>query len=178
MLGDLALKVWGLALLIGALTALPAGLAVFKTISGGDPQAAMFRTTEVVAIVNLVFHAVVGGAVIVWSERIVNFIIAEEAPLEIELSMADLLPLTFGIVGIFVLIDGLRNVAGSAYALFTKPKFVESTLEFAWERQYESIARAVPQLAAGIFLIVGRDSIAQWWSRPRSGAMTVNFTAH
>jgi hypothetical protein len=63
MLGDLALKVWGLTLLISALTALPAGLAVFKTISAGDAQAAMFRATEVIAVVNLVFHAVVGAAV-------------------------------------------------------------------------------------------------------------------
>jgi|SRR5580765_3340771 len=169
MLGDLALKIWGVTMIIAALTALPASLAMLKTLSGEDPQTAAIRVTAIVGIVNTVFHSVVGAALVVWSERIVNFIIAEEEPLDIDVGMSEILPLTFGVVGIFVLIEGLQDVASIAYALFAKPKVLESTptLSYIWDRQYEAIARAVPQVAAGIFLIAGRDSIAQWWSRVR-----------
>jgi hypothetical protein len=166
-LGTLALKVWGVTILISAVTILPAALAMLKTMSGSDPQTAMMRTSEVVAIVNLVFRAVVGAAIVVWSERIVSFMVAEEPPLDINISMAEIVPLTFGVVGIFVLVDGLQNVAGVVYALYAKPQFIESTASYVWERQYEAIVRAVPQVAAGVLLIAGRGAIARWWLRLR-----------
>jgi hypothetical protein len=123
---------------------------------GGDAQAAMIRTTGVVSIANLVFHSVVGAAIVVWSDRIVSFFVAEEPPLEIEnISMVDIVPLTFGVVGIFVLVDGVRNVAEIAYALYValyaKQQFDESTASYVWERQYEAIVRAIPQSPPAFF---------------------------
>jgi hypothetical protein len=155
-LGALALKIWGLTIAIAAVTAFPASLAMLKTMPDGDPQAAMIRTTGVVSIANLVFHSAVGAAIVVWSDRIVSFLVAEEPPLEIEnISMVDIVPLTFGVVGIFVLVDGVRNVAEIAYALYValyaKQQFDESTASYVWERQYEAIVRAIPQSPPAFF---------------------------
>jgi hypothetical protein len=96
------------------------------------------------------------AAIVVWSDRIVSFFVAEEPPLEIEnISMVDIVPLTFGVVGIFVLVDGVRNVAEIAYALYValyaKQQFDESTASYVWERQYEAIVRAIPQSPPAFF---------------------------
>lgn len=167
-LAELALKIWGVTLLVSALAALPAAL-LMAAADPGDAQASWFRATQNATLLNVVIQALVGTAVLVWADRITALIESDTKEIQVDTNTVDLQVLGFALVGAFVLVDGLRNVAGVAYVLFSKPGFDETDIwSYLWPRQNEAMVKAVVQVVAGAFLIFGRRSIVRGWSRLRS----------
>jgi hypothetical protein len=167
-LAELALKVWGVIMLVGTLTALPADLAMLGTIDGADAQAALFRTSQIVAIAALAFRACVAVGLIVWSDRVVDWIVSDGPSLRIAIRAAEARTLAFAIVGLSVLLDGLENAAVVGYTLYSKPSIESQTMSYLWSRQRDSLVRAVVQLVAGFVLLGGRDYVVGAFARMRS----------
>ncbi len=112
-----------------------------------------------------------GIAVVVWADRITNLIESDTAPLHIDASARDLQVLGFALVGVFVLLHGLQNIAATAYVWFSKPGWPHldqaDSLSYLWSRQSDAIVRALVQVIAGPLLIFGPKTIATAWSRLR-----------
>jgi len=168
-LAELALKVWGVMMIVGALTALPVNLAMMGAVDGGaDAQAALFRTSQIVSSAALGFRAFVALGLIVWSDRVVDWIVADGPSLRIAMRAPEARALAFAVVGLVVLLDGLENAAVVAYTLYSKPAIESETLSYLWNRQRDSLVRAVVQLVAGFLLLGGRDYVVGLFSRMRS----------
>ena len=118
---ELALKVWGIILLVGALVSLPVALLMVNVPAGDDSQAAWVRATQRGSVLHLVIQVAAGVAVVVWADGITNLIESDTAPLHIDASARDLQVLGFALVGVFVLLHGLENIAATAYVWFSKP---------------------------------------------------------
>lgn len=166
-LAELALKVWGVVMVVGALTALPGNLALIGTISDADPQAALFRTSQIVSIAVVVFHAFVAVGLIVWSDRIVSWIVPDGPSLRIAIRANEARAAAFAVVGLFVFLDGVQNATVVAYTIYSKPAIESQTFSYLWSRQRDSLVRGIVQLAAGFFLLGGRDYVVDVWTRMR-----------
>jgi hypothetical protein len=167
-LAELALKIWGIILVVSALASLPVTLLMAASGAGNDPQAGLMRMTQIASILGLVIQAAVGTAVLVWADRITDLIKSDTAPIQIDTSIDELQALGFALAGVFILVSGLQNVASAAYVLLSRPKFDETNpLTYMWTRQDEAIVRAVVQVVAGALLIFGRETIARGWSALR-----------
>jgi len=168
LLGSVALKTWGIVLVVSAIAALPATLLMATASPGIDAQAGMIRVTQLGSILNVVVQALIGGAVVAFAGRISEAILPDTPPLHLIVTTSELQALAFALVGIVVLIDGLGGVAAAGYVLLSKPAFDETdSLSYLWARQGQSIVRAGVQIASGTFLVFGRDTLARGWSRLR-----------
>lgn len=165
-LAELALKIWGVVSILGALLAIPATLWMDWSVPEADPQAALVRASQIGYVVNLVVQVLGGTIVLVWADRIVALFEADETPLHIGIAGADVHVLAFAIVGVFVFVNGVQNAAGAGYVLWTKPGEVD-TLSYMWARQGEDMVQGAVQIAAGAFLILGRDTLVRGWLRLR-----------
>ena len=168
-LAELLLKIWGITLLISALASLPVTLLMITASSGNNSEAAFLRASQNGSILHFVIQALVDSAIIVWADNITDLIESDTTPLQIDTSTAELQVLGFALVGIFVLVDGLGNVAATVYVWFSRPSFDQTDpVSYIWTRQNEAIVRALVQVVAGALLIFGRETIVHGWSRLRS----------
>jgi hypothetical protein len=70
--------------------------------------------------------------------------VTDPATIPVNANPAELQALGFALVGVFVLVEGLQNVAGAAYVLFSRPSFDEAdALSYLWARQNQAILRAL-----------------------------------
>ncbi|MCX6539589.1 MAG: hypothetical protein NT151_11760 [Acidobacteria bacterium] len=167
-LAELALKVWGVTHVVGALVSLPAALWIFGAVSAGDPQAAFVHASRIGYVVGLTVQVLAGLAVMVWADSIVALFESDTTPLQVDASSAELQVLGFALAGVFVLVAGLQNAAGTAYVLLSKPKFDETgTWSYVWSRQGEAMVKAAVQIVAGALLVFGREALVRGWSRLR-----------
>jgi len=167
-LATVGLKTWGIVLVVSAIGSLPATLLMATVSPGIDAQAGIIRASQVGSILNAVVHALIGGAVVVFAGRISDAILPDTPPLHLSVTTGELQTLAFALVGVVVLVDGLREVAAAAYVLLNKPRSDQGdSLSYLWVRQRESIVRAVVQTSAGVLLVFGRNVLARGWSHLR-----------
>ena len=89
-LAELALKVWGVVLILGALLSVPAALWMVWTIPKGDADAAPIQRSQFAYLINLMVQALGGVVILVWADRIVSLFESDETPLQIDVSGAHL----------------------------------------------------------------------------------------
>jgi hypothetical protein len=167
-LAELALKIWGIILLVGALAALPVSLLMARVDVGSDSQAAWFRASQTGSILQLLIQVVVGIAVVVWADRITELIESNTTPLQINASTHELQRLGFALVGVVILVQGLQHAAVTAYTWFTMPRLDQAdSMSYLWEGHRDAIVRAIVQVGAGALLVFGRKAIVDGWSRLR-----------
>ena len=165
-LAELALKVWGVILILGAILLAPAALWMVWKIPTGDPEGAAMYAGQVAYVINLVVQALGGFVILVWADRIASSFESDGTPLQIDVSAAHLQVLAFAILGVIIVVDGLQNAAGAGYALLTKPDQAD-TASYMWALQGDGMIKAAVQIAAGAFLVFGRESLVRGWLRLR-----------
>ena len=169
VLASVALKVWGITRVVGALASLPGAVIMATASSATDAQAGLNWVIQMGFTLNLLVQALVGAAVIVWAGRITDAIVADpDAAIHVKANAHELQALGFALVGVFVLVQGLQNTAGAAYVLFSRPRFdATGALSYLWARQDQAIVQALVQIVAGVLLVFGRTTLARGWSRLR-----------
>ena len=125
------------------------------------------RASQIAYLINVIVQALGGVAILVWADRIVSWFESGETPLQIDVSGAHLQILALAIVGVVVLVDGLQNAAGAGYTLLTKPDQFD-TSSYMWASQGENLIKAAVQIAAGAWLVFGRESLVRGWLRLRA----------
>jgi len=154
-----ALRVWGAVLLGWALATVPiilftATLAA-RGIFGTDPA----------RLPGLVVQFVAALALIVFAEPVARRAIPDASPRDAGLDAAQLSIVALTLAGVFLLADGVQNVAAAGYALATRPRGplrlgAFPVPEQLWERQREQIARSIAEMSAGV-VILCRDRLAR-----------------
>ena len=160
-LAELLLKVWAVTVLIDALAGAPSLLWLLRPLHVTGPDASLDAAMRGSSVIDFVMHAVAGIAVLVWADRIVGLFEDDETPLGLNATSHELLAVGFAIVGAYMVVLGLGNVAGPAYVYWSRPELGEtSPARYMWSTQGEAMVRAAVQLVAGAVLIVGRERIA------------------
>jgi hypothetical protein len=169
-LASVALKVWGIFFVVGVLTSLPEMFVFLRDTVGGDPSRAAMHVQGIGMALGLGTRALMGVALFVFADRLVERVIPETRPLAIGASLEDLTRLAFTVVGIFVLVWGLQDTSSVVFALVTKPEWLSdmSRVSYAWNSQQIQAVRAAAELGAGIVLVLGRNGLATAWSALRS----------
>src|SRR5258705_12777679 len=99
-LAELALKIWGVTLVVRALASLPVTLLMAVGGAGSDPQANFMRITQIASVLGVVIQGAVGTAVLVWADRITDLIESDTAPIQIDADIDELQVLGFALVGV------------------------------------------------------------------------------
>ena len=171
VLAGLALKIWGVTVLVGALASLPAAVLMATAGAGSDSSAALSRAFQMGSVLQLVMRAAAALAVVVWSDKITDVIHLEATPLHVNTNIRDLQILGFGLVGVVVLVQAFENIAAAGYVGVSWPRLTGSgqdgSLAYLWARQNEAIVRALVQLVVGAWLLFGSKSLVDGWSRLR-----------
>src|SRR5580765_2233659 len=104
VLASVALKVWGITRVVGALASLPVAVLMLTASPATDAQAGLNWVSQMGFTLNLLVQALVGAAVIVWAGRITDAIVADpDATIHVTANAHELQALGFALVGVFVL---------------------------------------------------------------------------
>lgn len=169
-IAELALRIWGLMLFIGVLVELPMTLVIATSTHGEEMTRAAVLVERAGFALRILLQAAVGAALIRWSGPIARHLVPEELEIHLAVSDAQLRSLGFALVGVFVLVGGLQDLAAAAYALLTRPRLQADPfdpLSFLWVQQRENLARALVQVVAGVILLASREGLARAWLRLR-----------
>jgi hypothetical protein len=131
-----------------------------------DAQAIAFRATQLGHVLNVCAQVLLGAATIALSTRVAGWLVPDGPPLTIEVYASELSALGFGLVGLFVLIQGAENIVAAVYTVFTRPSWpaADNAFWYVWEPQRQTIVRALVQIAAGVLLMFGRSGLVNaWW---------------
>ena len=175
-MASIAVKVWGLILVVGALGSSPSTILFVTLVPAVSADTTLLRASQVGLVLNLVLQAGLGIALMLAGDRAVAWVVPDGPPLRIDVYASELAALSFALVGLFVLVQGAENIVATVYTLLTSPwgpTSSDSTFWYVWERQREAIVRALVQIAAGVVLMFGRRRIvnAWWWLRGGQGEL-------
>ncbi len=88
-----------------------------------------------------------------WLAEVV-FPVEEQANFSI--SSGDFQAVLFSAIGLYFLIIGLRQIAGSAASMWMRPRGVVSN-EYLWQKLPEQLVMGIAEAAAGAFVLLGKD---------------------
>lgn len=169
-LAAIAVKVWGVILVVGALASSPSTILFVTLAPAVTADASAVRASQIGLMLNLLAHVGLGTGLILISDRVVGWVIPDGAPLRIDVYASELAALAFALVGLYALVQGAGNAAAAVYTVVTRPSWPmvdDSMFWYVWENQREAIVRALVQIGAGIGLMLGREAVvnAWWWLR-------------
>ena len=166
-LAAIALRIWGIVFLVGALTAAPQTIISVTTAPPGAP--AWMSAQGTALLLNVAARALVGLALIIFADSVVALVIPRTEPLAIDADAQELSALALGVAGVLILVWALQDVASIVYTAVTKPPWLtaDSWPSYIWGRQREAVVRVVVGLIAGVFLVFGKNGLAQAWWRVR-----------
>ena len=162
----LALKICGLILLVSAVADAPFTLAMAGARPGLDTESGAFRASQLAYILSIIGNALVGGALVAWSDRLAGLVCHETPPLSFGLDALQAQVLAFALLGVFLLVSGAEDLAAAIYTLRTTPEHADAA-SYVWDRQGDVIPRTLVRIVAGVSLVFGRETIARGWSRLR-----------
>ncbi len=172
-IGAVALRVWGLVLLLGVITAVPAVIMGFATPTYPEEQAAFIRASQVSSLLSLLANAALGACLLLWAEPVARLALPESAPISIAVDEHQLLSVGLALVGAVTLVNGVAEAAALGYVLRGKPSGIDmGNTQYLWERESEAVVRACVEIVAGVVLLLGRAGLARGWAQIRSVART------
>jgi hypothetical protein len=167
------LRIWGLVLLLEALATVPGVVLAIRATLGEGDAARFSHAVQNALLCQVGASAILGLCLLLWAESIARHTLPETAPLQLGVDASQLLSIGLLLVGVVTLIHGLKETAGLAYVLATKPKWVEaSASSYLWERESRTVASAAVNVLAGFVLILGRNGFARAWAQLRSIVQT------
>lgn len=160
VLAQVLVRILGVYLLVASVVSL--GNVLSLVGPGG------FRAPLVGALLNVIVTFVAGAFFVRNGDRIGSWLTSDlEAP-DQPTSSVDLFPVALAILGVWVLLIGLRSAAIVGVEFLVRPKLDETpATSYIWDRQRLALVTAVVDTIAGIVLISGREGIANAWARLR-----------
>jgi len=169
-LAGIALRVWGVEVIAGALASLPSTLLFASITPAINVETAAIRASQVGQILDLLLRTALGAGLTLHADRIVGWVIPAGPPLRIDVYASELAALAFALVGLYLLVAGAADIMASIYTMATKPFWPmnsDGTFWYVWERERQAIVRGFVQVGAGTVLMLGRSALvnAWWWLR-------------
>ena len=168
-LAAVALRIWGVVLLLGAVAAIPGSILVARAAASSPEQAGFVRAAQNASMFHLAASAILGLCLLLWADGVARWAIPETPQVQVGVDTSQLLTVGLVLVGVGLLVQGLENSATVGYVLMRKPQGAEiGAASYLWERQSETIVKAGVDVVAGITLVLGRAGLARAWAQVRS----------
>jgi hypothetical protein len=172
-LGAVALRVWGLVLLLTAVLAIPVVIMGMTAAAYPEEQAGFIRASQMGSLLNLLAATGLGACLLLWADRLARLALPETGPIQLGVDQVQLLSIGLALVGAVTLVGGLEDAAGLGYVLSGKPKWTDmGNTQYLWQRESEAMVRAGVKILAGCVLLLGRSGLARTWAQLRSVART------
>ena len=168
-----ALRIWGLVLLLCLITEIP-GLILGMTATPYPDEAAGFiRASQTGSILAALVTTIVVLCVLRWAEWIARRAVPETAAIRLGLDVSQVLSVGLALLGAVTLLSGLEDSAVVGYVLAAKPSWVDGgDMSYLWEHEPQSMVRPGFKILAGVTLLLGRRGFARAWAEVRSVART------
>jgi hypothetical protein len=164
-----ALRIWGLVLLLGAVATIPGSILAARATPWPPEQAELIRASQNASMFQLGASAILGLCLLLWADAVAHWAIPETSDVHIGVDTPQLLTVGLVLVGVGILIQGLEASATLAYVLMRKPEGIEiGAPSYLWERQSETMVKAVVDVVAGATLVLGRAGLARALAQVRS----------
>ncbi len=169
-----ALRIWGVILLLQALATAPGAVLTTRAAAALPAgQESFIHASQVAFLFQLAAGVILGLCLLLWADSLARVTIPQTESLRVGADASQLLAMALVIVGLFTLIRGLEGLAGLGYMLSQKPRWDETDkLSYLWDRQSETMVRAVVDVLAGAVLVFGRRGLARSWAQVRSVVRT------
>ena len=155
-LGAVAFRVIGIWILVGI--AIQAPMALQRNTTWEPGLLVSFAMTWAVA-------AVLAILLLLFAPTLARILIPHSEALQISVTAVELQWIAFAVVGLAMLIAGVRGVAGLGLLLLEKRHEWEgeSALTYLWMYQPDALVTALIQTGAGALLLIGRDRLSDAW---------------
>jgi hypothetical protein len=168
-LAAVALRIWGVVLLLGAVAALPGSLLVARAAASPHDQAGFVRAAQNASMFHLAASAILGLCLLLWADGVARWAFPETPQVQVGVDASQLLTVGLALVGVGLLVQGLEASATLGYVLMSKPQGVEiGAASYVWERQWETLVQASVDVVAGVTLVLGRAGLARAWALVRN----------
>jgi len=172
-IGAVALRVWGLILLLSAISVIPVVVVEMTASAYPEEQASLIRASQMSSLLSLLANVAIGICLLLWAEGLARLALPQTAPLQVGVDQPQLMSVGLALVGAVTLVNGLGDAAGLGYVLSSKPAWGDiSNTEYLWARESEAMVRATVNIVAGGVLLLGRNGLARAWAQFRSVART------
>jgi hypothetical protein len=166
--GEVALKVWAVILLVSAMLSVPGAVAQFSTKGTSTTETSHWHVVAVWNSAHLLITVVVAFALFTYAGKISSRFSVDDSQNGAPLDSVSLQNVAFGTLGAYFIVLGIRQCAGLAFELATKPAFEQESLAYLWRNQPRILVEAIVQLVAGLVLLLGRRGLSAVWDRLRS----------
>lgn len=154
-LAEVALKTWGLILIVSLLFNTPFVLMFLANMMDGDEQAAILIT-------NFLGQIILGFCLLRWGGNLAQRWIPDTPELRLEVNATDLRSISFAIVGLFLLVSGLGVVTKVLLGFFFSSSWDDFTVWAYLSGKLDGeFVIALVQIPAGMILVFGWSSIAR-----------------
>src|SRR5713101_5310117 len=149
-LAAVALRIGGLILLIGVVATAPRTLLAARAATWPGEQAEFIHASQIAYISHLGATVVLALCLLLWANWIAQRAIPETPHVQLGVDASQLLTVGLALVGLVTLIHGLEAAVSLGYMLTGKPKGDETgTLSYLWDRQAETMVKAVVDIVVG-----------------------------
>ena len=146
-------RAWGLMWAIYALVAVPQFVnSLLRNPYESNPAMRNFAWSA--SAISLGCEIVIAIFLIAKSGWLAEIVFPVEEQASFSFSSQDLQAVLFSAIGLYFLIIGLRQIAGGAVAMWTRPRDVVRN-EYLWQKVPESFAMGIVEAAAGAFVLFG-----------------------
>jgi hypothetical protein len=167
----LLLKVWGITVIVNAFVSL-GSYAVTLSFPSSEPQAGMYRTVLVSNAVGIILSAFAGAMLLRFASAISSRLFEPSMDGPLVMAPEALLRVFLVTLGLYLVVDGLRNSAVIGFELATKPSWDQaSAVDTVWNRQRESLVSATVALFAGLALLGFRAQLSSALGVPVTRAL-------
>ena len=168
-LAAVALRIWGVVLLLGAVAAIPGSILAARAAASQPARAEFVRAAHNASMFHPGASVILGLCLPLWADGVARWAIPETPPVQIAVGTSQLLTVGLVLVGVGLLVQGLEESASLGYALMRKPQGVEiGAASYLWDWQSETMVKAGVDVVAGATLVLGRTGLARAWAQVRS----------
>jgi hypothetical protein len=156
-LAEVLLKVWAITLVVEVVLSAPTFIAQMRGMGGAT--APEWRIVAGWTLVQVMLRAIVAVAVFKYGQRISSWLVRDSDELSASHGAVSFETVALGTLGVYYVIEGLRESAGLIFQLAVKPRYANDSLSYLWEQSAASLIAAVTQTVAGAILLLGRGGL-------------------
>jgi hypothetical protein len=148
-------RAWGVMWAVYALVSAPQFVNSILRNPYGSEQVAMRQFSLSASAISLGCEIVIAIFLISKASWLAGIVFPAEEQVHFSISSGDLQAVLFSAIGLYFLIVGLRQIAGSAVSMWARPRGVVSN-DYLWHKVPEQLVMGVVEAAAGAFVLFGR----------------------
>ena len=161
-------RAWGMMWLAYAFLGIPQLLTFLVSKPYSSADSAMHNYALWSYVSALLASLAVSAFLIVRAGWLADRVFTREESLHVGVDGAEFQAILFSVVGLYFALDGLRDLAGSAHILISRPSGdSRGSLEYLWAERWKTLITSAAEIIFGVGLFFGSRGLRNLWRRYR-----------